>query len=387
MKACSGKVRTSGRKVNGLIVESLDGTTQLQLPTVIECNYLPDNRNEIPVREIAESYPHLYDIADQIPALDNDACISLLIGRDIVSAHHLLDHRVGPGNTPYAQKLPLGWTIIGECCLGSVHLPEEFSVFQTNILPSGRGTLFDPCNSFLELKESSDVEPSYDNLSSKTRGWESFGSNVFDRRADDDKPGLSVDDRSFLKIMDTNFHKDDDGKWICPLPFKEPRPILQNNYTQVLKRAKTLDKSLDRDPVKKEHFIDFMGKMIQDGHAEVAPLLNQGEECWYLPILGVYHPKMKDQVRIVFDSAAKYNGMSLNGVLLSGPDFTNSLMGILMRFRREAVAVIADIQQMFYCFKVDEKHRNYLRFLWHRWKSEYYIWKMQFLARMEMLEK
>ena len=52
-------------------------------------------------------------------------------------------------------------------------------------------------------------------------------------------------------------------------------------------------------------------------------------------------------------------------VLLSGPDLTNSLIGVLMRFRMETVTVVADIEQMFYCFGVAEKHRNFLRFLWY----------------------
>ena len=58
----------------------------------------------------------------------------MLIGRDVIKAHHVLDHRVGPTNTPYGQKLPLGWTIIGESCLGSVHVPEELRVTKTSIL-------------------------------------------------------------------------------------------------------------------------------------------------------------------------------------------------------------------------------------------------------------
>ncbi len=55
----------------------------------------------------------------------------------------------------------------------------------------------------------------------------------------------------------------------------------------------------------------------------------------------------------------------MNDTLYTGPDLTNSLLGILLRFRREPVAVMGDIQQMFYCFKVDEKHRDFLRFLWY----------------------
>lgn len=37
-----------------------------------------------------------------------------------------------------------------------------------------------------------------------------------------------------------------------------------------------------------------------------------------------------------------------------------------MRFRKELIAVTADIQQMFYSFIVREDHRDYLRFLWYQ---------------------
>ena len=73
-----------------------------------------------------------------------------------------------------------------------------------------------------------------------------------------------------------------------------------------------------------------------------------------------------DQIRGVFDSSAEYQGVSLNGVLLSGPNLTNSLLGILLRFRKNAIAVSADIEQMFYSFLVSPEHRDYLRFLWYQ---------------------
>ncbi|RXN33123.1 hypothetical protein ROHU_004400 [Labeo rohita] len=44
----------------------------------------------------------------------------------------------------------------------------------------------------------------------------------------------------------------------------------------------------------------------------------------------------------------------------------NSLLGVLLRFRKEQVAITADIQQMFHCFVVREDHRNFLRFLLYK---------------------
>jgi len=44
---------------------------------------------------------------------------------------------------------------------------------------------------------------------------------------------------------------------------------------------------------------------------------------------------------------------------------TNNLLGVLLRFCREEFAIMADVQQMFYSFYVQENHRDYLRFLWY----------------------
>ena len=51
---------------------------------------------------------------------------------------------------------------------------------------------------------------------------------------------------------------------------------------------------------------------------------------------------------------------------MSGPNLTNSLLGILLRFRKDRYAVSADIEQMFYSFLVSPEHRDYIRFLWYR---------------------
>ncbi len=69
---------------------------------------------------------------------------------------------------------------------------------------------------------------------------------------------------------------------------------------------------------------------------------------------------------MVFDSSAQHQGISLNNVLLSGPDLNSSLLGVLLWFRKDRTAIMADIQQMFYGFLVKEDHRNYLRLLWYR---------------------
>ena len=47
-------------------------------------------------------------------------------------------------------------------------------------------------------------------------------------------------------------------------------------------------------------------------------------------------------------------------------DLTNSLIGVLLRFRRESIAFMADIEAMFYQVRVSESQvdDDYPRFLW-----------------------
>ena len=110
-----------------------------------------------------------------------------------------------------------------------------------------------------------------------------------------------------------------------------------------------------------------MGKVLHHGHAAQVPPgeLGVADGCgqvWYLPHFAVYHPRKPGQTRVVFDSSAEYQGVSLNEELLSGPDQMNSLPGVLVHFQREDVALMCDVEQV-HSFYVNPEHRNFLRFL------------------------
>ena len=358
MSSCTGTKVTSGQIADGYIVESFDGHSKLELPSILECNEIPNIPDEIPTPDVARHHSHLRDIADSIPALETQTPILLLIGRDLPEAHHVYSQLTGPKGSPYAQKLSLGWVIVGETCLGKIHKSDYVNVNKTYLLPNGRASHFQPCtHEFVVTQKEPSARALYHNQ-------DQFDS-VFDRQANDNKPALSVEDRHFIHVMDNGFIKGPDGGWSAPLPFRMERPTLPNNRELAIRRAKMLDASLRKNAVKREHFVNFMGKIIENGHAEIAPPLQKDEECWFLPVFGIYHPQKPGEIRCVFDSSAKCNGVSLNSVLLQGPDLTNNLLGILLRFRRENIAVAADIQQMFYSFRVHKEHRNYLRFFWY----------------------
>ena len=56
--------------------------------------------------------------------------------------------------------------------------------------------------------------------------------------------------------------------------------------------------------------------------------------CWYLLHVGVYHPQKPNKICVVFNSAAEVDGVSLNKLLLSVPDFTNTLLEFCCIFTR-----------------------------------------------------
>ena len=85
---------------------------------------------------------------------------------------------------------------------------------------------------------------------------------------------------------------------------------------------------------------------------------------WYLPHHPVFNPQKPRKIRLVFDCSAKCHGTSLNDQLLQGPDLTNSLVGVLSRFREEQITLMFDIEEMFHQVQVCASDCDALRFLW-----------------------
>ncbi|XP_023805499.1 uncharacterized protein LOC110017230 [Oryzias latipes] len=370
LQTCAGVGVTAGRRASGYVVQSIDGASAIPLPTLIECNMIPNKRSEIPTPAAAEGHPHLERIAHKIPSLDSSAAILLLLGRDVLRVHKVRSQINGPHNAPFAQKLDLGWVIVGDVCLGSIHQPSEVTSLKTHILTNGRTTLFPPCENHFNVKPEASLPDRLQTQSSMNKKQSAdsltLESNVFHQTKNDNKLAPSMEDLLFLKIMDEECTQNETKSWVAPLPFRQPRKILPNNRQYAVSRLKSLQRTLNKNPEMQSHFIDFMQKMLDNGHAELAPPVQESKEYWYLPFFGVYHSQKQSQIRVVFDSSAQFAGASLNDILLAGPNLTNSLLGVLVRFRKHKVAVTADIQQMFYCFLVREDCRDVLRFVWHK---------------------
>ena len=70
-------------------------------------------------------------------------------------------------------------------------------------------------------------------------------------------------------------------------------------------------------------------------------------------------------LRIVFDPACKYPGISRNSFLYNGLCLTENLLGVLLHLREEQVRFAGNISKMFLQIWLPERGSHIHHFLWH----------------------
>ena len=257
--------------------------------------------------------PHLKDIE----ILEIDAEVSLLIGSDVPQALEPLEIRRGQRGEPYATRTALGWVVNG---------------------PIGRTGSAPHSASFINA----DVQ-----LNAQ---FEKFCNMEFNDSAFSSKTSMSQEDRRALDVMNESI-KLEEGHYEMALPWRQHPPELPNNKSLAEHRLKLLKRRLTKDPLLHGKYTEFVADLLRKGYAKrvhTTQLEQLSTPVWYLPHHPVFHPQKPDKVRVVFDCSAKYRGTSLNDQLLQGPDLTNTLVGVLTRFREESVALMSDVEAMFH---------------------------------------
>lgn len=312
-----------------LDVYDLDETSCVELPTVFSCSKLPVSIDDIPLQSDVDKWPHLNGI--QLPTVDAE--IDLLIGNDVTKALEPKEVRESKHGGPYAVRTSLGWTING---------------------PLGR-----------EKKQTRTTNRIHSDVRLNEQFQRFCDIEFNDLNHHDDTLAMSQEDRRALDIMNRTATLKD-GHYEIALPWRTFPPDLPNNRIAAERRLDSLKTKLTKNPQLHEKYSAFMTDLEQKGYSQKVPDEKKGESfpAWYLPHHAVTHPQKPEKVRSVFDCAAKYAGTSLNEQLLQGPDMTNNLVGVLTRFRQEPVAVMADIEKMFYQVHVQSKDSDYLRYLW-----------------------
>ncbi|XP_075258365.1 uncharacterized protein LOC142350403 [Convolutriloba macropyga] len=113
---------------------------------------------------------------------------------------------------------------------------------------------------------------------------------------------------------------------------------------------KSLEKRLSKDPFLYKRYAETIQDDLDKSYV-IKVESRDDKHCagreWYLPHHPVVKPNKPEKVRRVLNGASKFQGISLNSVLLTGPELLQSLVHTLMRFRRHHFAVSADIEGKF----------------------------------------
>ena len=168
---------------------------------------------------------------------------------------------------------------------------------------------------------------------------------------------MSKDDKMFLAIVEKGT-KNVDEHYEIPLPYRDENLQLPNNKDQAIRRMQQLKRIFQKDSEFFNSYTTWIEELILKGYAKQSPSNSIKGKTWYLLHYGVKHASKPGKVRIVFDCSANYGGTSLNNKLLSGPDLTNQLAGVLIRFCTGEVAFMGYIEAMYYQGQVPEEQRS-----------------------------
>ena len=160
------------------------------------------------------------------------------------------------------------------------------------------------------------------------------------------KKGMSDEDRESLHKMKNSVCLVN-GHYSVGMLWTNEDPWLPDNRRMVEVRLQSLKRKLKRSENFHRKYRDFMDNLVSKGYARkltAKEAERRSRKTWYLPHHGVFHPQKKDKICVVFDAPALHDGVSLNSQLPQGPDLTNSLLGVLLRFRQDPIALVADIE-------------------------------------------
>ena len=176
---------------------------------------------------------------------------------------------------------------------------------------------------------------------------------------------LTPEDKLAWKKV-TNSLKFDGQHYEAAVPWRDERLQLPNNLPMAKKRLVSTKRKLMKDKEVAVAYQQVLNDYLDKKYIRRVPDDKPTPECqWLLPHFPVVQPeKATSKVRIVFDGSAPFEGKSLNTEALTGPKLQSDIFDILVKLRKEWVALVGDISQMYYQLVLLPEDQPMHHFLW-----------------------
>ena len=165
-------------------------------------------------------------------------------------------------------------------------------------------------------------------------------------------------------VLDVNANK-----WSTSYSYKQDPSILQDNYCQAFacnqSTVRRLEKKGQLDAFNKA----FM-ETVERGVFKLVPeeeLASYKGPVNYISIVEAYKPgpHSTTPIRLCMNSSLKFNGVSLNDIMMKGPSSLNNILSVTLGFRSHNVAIVKDISKFYQSVLVDERDQHLRRVLFN----------------------
>ena len=230
-------------KFKNLQVRGMHSNTSVPLPTTYSRSHIPIKRSHIPTSDVAKRWPHLQELAQEIPPLQ-DCKVGLLIGYDCPQALAPVKVKLGKSKEPFGVKTNLGWTIVGFTGTQENEEEEHFSHKVICMPIPGELKLGDRQEVAFIHKTRTRETPS-PAVICPSQVIKTLEADFQDRQQD---KNISQEDLKFLNVMESNIHQNREGFYEMPLPFRDRRPDMPENLPMAKKRLEQLRRKLKSNP-------------------------------------------------------------------------------------------------------------------------------------------
>ncbi|CAF1060894.1 unnamed protein product [Didymodactylos carnosus] len=157
-------------------------------------------------------------------------------------------------------------------------------------------------------------------------------------------------------------------RYFVQLPWRNEKIDLPNNKQLATGRLNSLVRRFhDKPELLKQYDLIIQDQIDKGIIEEVQESHVDGLIVHYIPHQAVITPtKTTTKVRIVYDGSAKTNknNLSINDCLYRGSVMLADLCSLLLRFRLNKVAIVADIEKAFLQIGLQKQSRDATRFFW-----------------------